>query len=85
MDAAFVLLNIKENQEKDVISQLKEISHVKDIQCVKGAYDILVKVEAPTEELLNRVITWKVRKIKNIRSTYTLQIDHDSKECRDDI
>ena len=84
MAGSFLLLNCKKNQEKDVITQLQKIPEVKDIQCVDGPYDILVKTEAPTIEELNEAITWKIRKLKNVRSTYTLKINEDATDCKDD-
>ena len=84
MAGSFVLLNCKKNQEKDVIAQLREISEVKEIQCVSGPYDILVKAEAPTNNELHETITWKIRKIKEVRSTYTLKINEEAADCKDD-
>ena len=84
MASSFVLLNCKKNQEKDVIANLRQVQEVKEIQCVEGPYDILVKVEASTAENLNETITWKIRKIKNVRSTYTLQINEEATDCKDD-
>ena len=84
MVGSFVLLNCKKNQEKVVIAELREIQEVKEIQCVNGPYDILVKTEAPTIEKLNETITWKIRKIKNVRSTYTLKINEEATDCKDD-
>ena len=84
MASSFVLLNCKKNQEKDVIANLRQVQEVKEIQCVEGPYDILVKVEASTAESLNETITWKIRKIKNVRSTYTLQINEEATDCKDD-
>jgi len=81
---SFLLLNCKKNQEKDVIVQLREIPEVKEIQCIRGPYDILVKAEASTIEDLNEVITWKIRNIKNVRSTYTLKINEEAADCKDD-
>jgi len=37
-----------------------------------GAYDILAKIESPTVDVLRETITWKIRKIDQIRSTLTL-------------
>ena len=37
-----------------------------------GAYDILAKIESSTVEDLRETITWKIRKIEQIRSTLTL-------------
>ena len=84
MAGAFVLLNCKENQEKDVIAHLKEVPQVKETQCIIGPYDILVKVEAPSIEELHEVITWQIRKIKNVRSTYILKINEEATDCKDD-
>ena len=37
-----------------------------------GAYDILAKIESTTVDVLRETITWKIRKIDQIRSTLTL-------------
>ena len=84
MAGSFILLNCKNNQEKNVIAKLREIPEVKEIQCVTGPYDILVKVEADTIEKLHEAITWKIRKIKNVRSTYALKINEEATDCKDD-
>lgn len=84
MTGSFLLLNCKENQEKDVIAHLKKIPEIKEIQCISGPYDILVKVETFTVEQLNETITWKIRKISNVRSTYSLKINEEATDCKDD-
>ena len=84
MAGSFILLNCKNNQEKNIIENLREIPEVKEIQCVTGPYDILVKVEAGTVEKLHEAITWKIRKIKNVRSTYALKINEEATDCKDD-
>lgn len=84
MPAAFVLLNCTENNEKDVISRLKKIHQVTETQCITGPYDVLIKVESSTLEDLNETITWKIRKIKNVRSTYILKINEEATDCKDD-
>ena len=84
MEGSFILLNCKKNQEKDVITRLREVPEIKEIQCVTGPYDILVKEEASTIEELHEVVTWKIRKLKNVRSTYTLKINEETIDCKDD-
>lgn len=84
MPGCFVLLNCKENQEKDVISQIRKIPEVKEMQCVSGPYDILVKVQAPTIDEMHDAVTWKIRKLKNVRSTYSLKINEEATDCQDD-
>jgi DNA-binding Lrp family transcriptional regulator len=80
----FLLLNCKNGQEKGVIEHLRKISEIKEMQCVSGPYDILVKVQASTLDELHEVVTWKIRKLKNVRSTYTLKINEDATDCKDD-
>ena len=84
MAGSFILLNCNKNQDSDVIAHLLKMPEVKEIQCVSGPFDILVKVEASTIEELNEVITWKIRKIKNVRSTYILKINEEATDCKDD-
>ena len=54
------------------------------MQCVSGPYDILVKIQASTIDELHEIITWKIRKLKNVRSTYTLKINEEATDCKDD-
>ena len=84
MPGCFLLLNCKENQEKDVIVQLRKIPEVKEMQCISGPYDILVKVQAPSIDEMHDAVTWKIRKLKNVRSTYSLKINEEATDCKDD-
>ena len=72
MATAYVLINCELGSEENVISELKSIDGVGDVQGTFGAYDILTKVESGQVEDLRETITWKIRKIPKIRSTLTL-------------
>ena len=72
MSTAYVLINCDLGSEEKVISELKSIEGVVEVHGTFGAYDILAKVEAGLVEELRETITWKSRKIANIRSTLTL-------------
>lgn len=72
LSTAYVLINCDLGTEERVISALKSINRVREIQGVFGAYDILAKVDAPSHELIRDIITSKIRKIDRIRSTLTL-------------
>ncbi len=72
MAQAYVLINCELGSEDSVISQLKSIEGVKEVHGTFGAYDTLVKIESDKVETLRETITWKIRKIDNIRSTLTL-------------
>ncbi|SVD02632.1 uncharacterized protein METZ01_LOCUS355486 [marine metagenome] len=72
MATAYVLINCELGSEESIIQQLKNIDSVIEVHGTFGAYDILAKIESPTAEALRESITWKIRKIDQIRSTLTL-------------
>jgi len=69
---AYVLINCELGSEESVISELKSIEGVAEVNGTFGAYDIMAKVESSQVEALREIITWKIRKIPKIRSTLTL-------------
>ena len=72
MATAYVLINCELGSEESIIQQLKELDSVVEVHGTFGAYDILAKIESSTVEVLRETITWKIRKIDQIRSTLTL-------------
>ena len=72
MATAYVLINCELGSEESIIQQLKNIDSIIEVHGTFGAYDILAKIESPTVEALRESITWKIRKIDQIRSTLTL-------------
>jgi len=72
MSVIYVLISCNIGSEKSVIDDLKIISSVKDILGVVGVYDILIKLESDNSNELKKIISSKIRKIQNIRTTVTL-------------
>ena len=72
MAIAYILINCELGSEESIIQQLKNVDGIIEVHGTFGAYDILAKVESPTVEALRESITWKIRKIDQIRSTLTL-------------
>ncbi len=72
MATARVFINCDLGSEKAIIQQLKGLEEVKEVHGIFGVYDIIAKVETDMTEKLNETITWKIRKINEIRSTLTL-------------
>lgn len=72
MAKAFVLINCELGSEKQVIDDLKSVDCVKNTYGVFGAFDILVNLECERHEDLRQMITGKIRRIDNVRSTITL-------------
>ena len=74
MAQAYVLLNCELGAEEEIIGKLKELETVKEVHGTFGAYDITVKLEAETAEILRETITQNLRKMDKIRSTLTLTV-----------
>jgi DNA-binding Lrp family transcriptional regulator len=72
MATAYVLINCDLGAEESVISQLKSIDNVREVHGTFGAYDVLAKLSSEKTENIRETITWKIRKINQIRSTLTL-------------
>ena len=72
MATAYVLINCELGSEESIIQELKNLDGVIEVHGSFGAYDILAKIESATVDVLRETITWKIRKIDQIRSTLTL-------------
>ncbi len=72
MATARVFINCDLGSEKAIIQKLKGLEGVNEVHGIFGVYDIIAKIETDITEKLNETITWKIRKINEIRSTLTL-------------
>jgi DNA-binding Lrp family transcriptional regulator len=78
MRKVLVLINTTLGSDGRVVEQLKEISGVTEVYRVQGVYDILAKVEAADPAKVKEIVTAKLRKIDDIRSTITMVVTSDS-------
>lgn len=72
MPEAIVLINTNIGTEEEVMNELLKIEGVSEAYIVYGVYDIVVKIKASTTEALKEIISSKIRKISNVRSTLTM-------------
>jgi len=72
MPVAFVLINTETGFMDDVLRSLSGIEGVKEAYSVYGVYDIIAKVEAETMDSLKDIVTWKIRRLSNVRTTLTM-------------
>ena len=72
MKKAYVLINCDLGKEEDILETLRSIKSVKEAHGTFGAYDIIVEILAKNAEDLREDITWKIRRLPDIRSTLTL-------------
>jgi len=74
MNIAFILVQSTIGHEMEVLRDLLKIEFVKEAKGTFGYYDILVKIEANSEKEIEKVITKKIRKVKNVNTTTTLSV-----------
>jgi DNA-binding Lrp family transcriptional regulator len=74
MSTAFVLINAEIGSEDEVLNELKNVEGVEEAYCTYGVYDIIAKIKADNMDKLKDILTWKVRKLNNVRSTLTMLV-----------
>ena len=74
MEIAYVLVKSKIGHEVDVMNDILKIDGVKEVMGTYGVYDIFVKVQFPTRNEIEKIITQKIRKVNNVVSTTTLSV-----------
>ena len=74
MTITYVLVQCAIGHEMDVLRNLLNIDLVKEAKGTFGYYDILVKISGKSQMEIDRVITKKIRKIKNVTTTTTLSV-----------
>jgi DNA-binding Lrp family transcriptional regulator len=57
---------------EETLKDLNKISNVKEAHLVYGVYDIVAKVEAESMTKLKEIVTWKIRRLKTVKSTLSM-------------
>ena len=71
---AYVVIHCKKIQEIEVLRDLSDIPEIIEGDIVSGPFDIMCKVVAPTYNDISDVVTKKIRKIQDVRTTITLNV-----------
>jgi len=74
MNTAYVLISCEVGAEKSILVELKSLELVKEVSGLFGSYDIIVKLEATSEEKIKDTVVSKIRNLKKIRTTVTLRV-----------
>ena len=74
MNIVYVLVQCTIGHEMEVLRDLVKLDLVKEAKGTFGYYDILVKIEAASEKEIEKTITKKIRKVKNVNATTTLSV-----------
>lgn len=70
---AYVLLKCVPGYEREIISNLKKLPEIVEINGVWGKYDIFVKVTTFQPHEMDMTVA-KIRKVKQITDTYTMPV-----------
>ena len=74
MTIAYVLVQCTIGHEMEVLRNLLLIDLVKEAKGTFGYYDVLVKITGQSQNEIDKTITKKIRKIKNVTTTTTLSV-----------
>lgn len=72
MSKAFVLVNTDLGSEAELQSELKKVEGIVGVHQVYGVYDVVVEIEADSDQKLKEIIFSRIRTLKHVRSTLTL-------------
>ena len=72
MEVACILIQCDLGSEVEIIQELGKIQEITEVRGTYGIYDIFCKIEDDSKDVLDDIITNKIRKVSKIRSTITL-------------
>ena len=70
---AYILINCNTGNETNVISELKELSEVVEINGVWGKYDIFLKVKTADPNGIEQIVK-RLRNHPDVIDTYTMHV-----------
>ena len=77
VSSAYVLINCELGSENETIEKIRKIPEVVDVYRVFGVYDIIVRITSDNMETLREIITWKVKKLDEVRSALSMVVTND--------
>ncbi len=74
MNISYVLIVCEVGALESILAELKSLESVKEVSGLFGSYDIIVKLEATSEEEIKDIVVSKIRNLRKIRTTVTLRV-----------
>lgn len=71
---AFVLVNVEPGVVSEIVTRLRDATHIKSAYMVTGPYDAIVEVEAEDYARIAEIVEEEVRKMEGIEKTMTLVV-----------
>jgi DNA-binding Lrp family transcriptional regulator len=74
MISAFVLVNCHFPFDMEIMHAISEMPFVSTVHRTEGRYDLIIKIDADTEDNLKEAISRNISAIKGVDSTLSLTI-----------
>lgn len=74
MQKAYVLLTAAIDREKEMLDEVKSIPGIKEIHRVKGLYDLILLVEADSQDSLKQVIQQRIRSLDSVHGIIMMMV-----------
>lgn len=74
MNQAWILINTKIGKEHRALEELRKIPCVSEAHIVTGNHDLFLLVEADSMKQLNDILTWNIRRQKDVLCTITMVV-----------
>jgi DNA-binding Lrp family transcriptional regulator len=72
MPRAYVLFSVGSGAEDQVLRDVQNIEDVQEVNVSYGVYDLIAKIKTDSMEQLKELVSHRLRRIDNVRSTLTL-------------
>ncbi len=74
MYKAYVLLTAAIGREKEILDEMNTVPEVKEIHRVMGVYDLILLVEADSQDNLKQVIQQRIRSLDSVHGIITMVV-----------
>lgn len=74
MHIGYILLNCDLGAEEYIVDELRQIPEVKNAYLTFGAYDVIAEIHADSQELFEKTVANKIRRLSRVVSTMTLNV-----------
>jgi DNA-binding Lrp family transcriptional regulator len=72
MPRAYILFSVASGAEDQVREDVLKIEGVQEVNVSYGVYDLIVKIKTDSMEQLKELVSHRLRRLDNVRSTLTL-------------
>ncbi len=71
-----MIIHCLQSDEEIIIKKLEKITEVIEADILIGNYEIIFRIVSPTYNEISKIISKKIRKITEIKSTITMFVTH---------